>query len=168
MFHWQTNMQKREITVLYRRLQYGEWFEILYGKEESFAGNFIKSSGSNVLLNRGKAKTIKEAIDAVGISRSSYYKYKDDIFPIHEKIQGKTITFVMEMEDQPGLLSSILKIVADCKANILSIHQSIPVNHIALITLSVMILPITEDVAVLFDRIENADGINNLKIVSEE
>ena len=160
MFHWQTNMQKREITVLYRRLQYGEWFEILYGKEESFAGNFIKSSGSKC--------SIKEAIDAVGISRSSYYKYKDDIFPIHEKIQGKTITFVMEMEDQPGLLSSILKIVADCKANILSIHQSIPVNHIALITLSVMILPITEDVAVLFDRIENADGINNLKIVSEE
>ena len=148
-------MQKREITVLYRRLQYGEWFEIL-----------LKVAEANVLLNRGKAKTIKEAIDAVGISRSSYYKYKDDIFPIHEKIQGKTITFVMEMEDQPGLLSSILKIVADCKANILSIHQSIPVNHIALITLSVMILPITEDVAV--DRIENADGINNLKIVSEE
>ena len=164
MFHWQTNMQKREITVLYRRLQYGEWFEILYGKEESL----LKVAEANVLLNRGKAKTIKEAIDAVGISRSSYYKYKDDIFPIHEKIQGKTITFVMEMEDQPGLLSSILKIVADCKANILSIHQSIPVNHIALITLSVMILPITEDVAVLFDRIENADGINNLKIVSEE
>ena len=46
MFHWRTNMQKREITVLYRRLQYGEWFEILHGKEESFAGNFIKSSGS--------------------------------------------------------------------------------------------------------------------------
>ena len=81
---------------------------------------------ANALLNRGKARTIKEAIDAVGISRSSYYKYKDDIFPIHEKIQGKTITFVMEMEDRPGLLSSILKVVADCKANILSIHQSIP------------------------------------------
>ena len=167
MFHWRTNMQKREITVLYRRLQYGEWFEILHGKE-ALPEILLKVAEANVLLNRGKAKTIKEAIDAVGISRSSYYKYKDDIFPIHEKIQGKTITFVMEMEDQPGLLSSILKIVADCKANILSIHQSIPVNHIALITLSVMILPITEDVAVLFDRIENADGINNLKIVSEE
>ena len=120
------------------------------------------------LLATRKGMTIGEAAEAAGISRSSFYKYKDDIFPIHEKIQGKTITFVMEMEDQPGLLSSILKIVADCKANILSIHQSIPVNHIALITLSVMILPITEDVAVLFDRIENADGINNLKIVSEE
>ena len=123
-------------------------------KKKALPEILLKVAEANVLLNRGKAKTIKEAIDAVGISRSSYYKYKDDIFPIHEKIQGKTITFVMEMED--------------CKANILSIHQSIPVNHIALITLSVMILPITEDVAVLFDRIENADGINNLKIVSEE
>ena len=137
-------------------------------KKKALPEILLKVAEANVLLNRGKAKTIKEAIDAVGISRSSYYKYKDDIFPIHEKIQGKTITFVMEMEDQPGLLSSILKIVADCKANILSIHQSIPVNHIALITLSVMILPITDDVAELFDRIENADGINNLKIVSEE
>ena len=115
-------------------------------KKKALPEILLKVAEANVLLNRGKAKTIKEAIDPVGISRSSYYKYKDDIFPIHEKIQGKTITFVMEMEDQPGLLSSILKIVADCKANILSIHQSIPVNHIALITLSVMILPITEDV----------------------
>lgn len=89
-------------------------------------------------------------------------------FLFMRRYRGKTITFVMEMEDRPGLLSSILKVVADCKANILSIHQSIPVNHIALITLSVMILPITDDVAELFDRIENADGINNLKIVSEE
>ena len=104
-------------------------------KKKALPEILLKVAEANVLLNRGKAKTIKEAIDAVGISRSSYYKYKDDIFPIHEKIQGKT---------------------------------SIPVNHIALITLSVMILPITEDVAVLFDRIENADGINNLKIVSEE
>ena len=92
-------------------------------KKKALPEILLKVAEANVLLNRGKAKTIKEAIDAVGISRSSYYKYKDDIFPIHEKIQGKTITFVMEMEDQPGLLSSILKIVADCKANILSIHQ---------------------------------------------
>ena len=137
-------------------------------KEKAVPEVLLKVVEAKRLLDSGKCASVQEAVDATGISRSSFYKYKDDIFPIHEKIQGKTITFVMEMEDQPGLLSSILKIVADCKANILSIHQSIPVNHIALITLSVMILPITEDVAVLFDRIENADGINNLKIVSEE
>ena len=137
-------------------------------KQKAVPEVLLKVVEAKRLLESERVSTVQEATDQVGISRSSFYKYKDDIFPIHEKIQGKTITFVMEMEDQPGLLSSILKIVADCKANILSIHQSIPVNHIALITLSVMILPITEDVAVLFDRIENADGINNLKIVSEE
>lgn len=122
----------------------------------------------NMLLSSGRAKSISEAIDYAGISRSSYYKYKDDVFPIHEKIEGKTITFVMEMDDQPGLLSDLLKIVADCKANVLSIHQSIPVNHTALVTLSVMVLPITDDVSELFEKIEYARGIHNLKIVSGE
>ena len=137
-------------------------------KEKAVPDVLLRVVEAKRLLESEKVASVQEAAERVGISRSSFYKYKDDIFPIHEKIQGKTITFVMEMEDRPGLLSSILKVVADCKANILSIHQSIPVNHIALITLSVMILPITDDVAELFDRIENADGINNLKIVSEE
>ena len=136
-------------------------------KQKALPEVLLKVAQANRLIET-KGISVADATEQVGISRSSYYKYKDDIFPIHEKIQGKTITFVMEMEDRPGLLSSILKVVADCKANILSIHQSIPVNHIALITLSVMILPITDDVAELFDRIENADGINNLKIISEE
>ena len=137
-------------------------------KQRALPEVLLKVAEVNALLGSGRVKTIREAIDQVGISRSSYYKYKDDIFPIHEKIQGKTITFVMEMEDQPGLLSNVIKVVADCKANILSIHQSIPVNHIALITLSVLVLPITDDVTELFEKIGHARGIHNLKIVSAE
>ncbi|MCD8018590.1 MAG: ACT domain-containing protein [Clostridiales bacterium] len=128
----------------------------------------LKVAQVNNLLSAGKVKTIREAIDMVGISRSSYYKYKDDIFPIHEKIQGKTITFVMEMEDRPGLLSNVLRVVAECNANVLSIHQSIPVNHIAMITLSVLVLPTTDGVEELFERIEGAEGIHNFKMVSAE
>ena len=137
-------------------------------KKRALPEVLLKVAQVNALLGAGKAKTIREAIDAVGISRSSYYKYKDDIFPIHEKIQGKTITFVMEMDERPGLLSNVLKVVAACNANILSIHQSIPVNHIALITLSVLVLPNTDDVAELFEKIADAQGIHNLKMVSAE
>ena len=122
----------------------------------------------NRLLQSGKARTVRQAIDCVGISRSSYYKYKDDIFPMHEKIQGKTITFVMEMEDRPGLLAHILEKVAACQVNVLSIHQSIPVHSIALVTLSVRVLPVSEDVPGLFERIEHAEGIHNLKIVTAD
>ena len=36
------------------------------------------------LLESEKAATVQDAVSAVGISRSSFYKYKDDIFPFHE------------------------------------------------------------------------------------
>ena len=143
-------------------------FKYYMVKKKALPEVLRKVAEVNNLLGSGRVKTIQEAIDTAGISRSSYYKYKDDIFPIHKKIEGKTITFVMEMEDRPGLLSDLLKIVADCKANVLSIHQSIPVNHVALVTLSVMVLPITDDVSRLFDNIEHARGIHHLKIVSAE
>ena len=41
------------------------------------------------LLESEKAVTVQEAADQVGISRSSFYKYKDDIFPFRDNEKGK-------------------------------------------------------------------------------
>ena len=71
------------------------------------------------LLESGRASSVQEATDSVGISRSSFYKYKDDIFPFHDDTKGKTITWVMQMDDESGLLSDVLKVIADYLANIL-------------------------------------------------
>lgn len=120
------------------------------------------------LLDTRKADTIQEAADLAGISRSSFYKYKDDIFPFHEKARGKTITFVLEMKDEPGLLSDVLKIVADHQANILTIHQSIPIGGMASTTISVDILPITGNVSDMIGLIERMEGVLHLKILGEE
>ena len=54
------------------------------------------------LLDSEKVLTVQEATDRVGISRSSFYKYKDDIFPFHENAKGRTINMVMQMDDEPG------------------------------------------------------------------
>ena len=70
------------------------------------------------LLESGKLPTIQDAVDAVGISRSSFYKYKDDIFPFHDSTQGKTVTLSMQIEDEPGLLSDVLQVIAQFGANI--------------------------------------------------
>ena len=120
------------------------------------------------LLDTRKADTIQEAADLAGISRSSFYTYKDDIFPFHEKARGKTITFVLEMKDEPGLLSDVLKIVADHQANILTIHQSIPIGGMASTTISVDILPITGNVSDMIGLIERMEGVLHLKILGEE
>ena len=75
------------------------------------------------LLESEKVPTVQEAVDAVGISRSSFYKYKDDIFQFHDNAQGTTLTLTFQMEDEPGLLSEVLKTIAEYHANILTIHQ---------------------------------------------
>jgi chorismate mutase len=115
-----------------------------------------------------KSTSIADATEQVGISRSSYYKYKDDIFPFRDNVKGKTITFVMSMDDEPGLLSAVLNKIAQFKANILTIHQTIPVNGIASLTLSVDILPTTGDSAVMLEEIETLEGVRYLKILSRE
>ena len=120
------------------------------------------------LLDSKRAVSVLEATEKVGISRSSYYKYKDDIFPFRENVKGKTITFVLSMDDEPGLLSLVLKKVAEFKANILTIHQTIPVNGIASLTLSVDILPTTGDSSEMIEQIERLKGVRYLKILSSD
>ena len=108
-------------------------------KQKAVPEVLLKVVEAKRLLDSGKAVSVQEAAENVGISRSSFYKYKDDIFPFHDNAKGKTITMVIQLDDEPGLLSVVLRIVADYHANILTIHQSIPVNGIASLTLSVEI-----------------------------
>lgn len=120
------------------------------------------------LLDSERVMTVQEATDAVEISRSSFYKYKDDIFPFHENNRGKTINIMMQLDDVPGLLSSILNSIAENKANILTIHQTIPIGGIAAITLGIEILPETNDVTSILDSIKKVSGVNYLKILGRE
>ncbi|HCE74719.1 ACT domain-containing protein [Porcincola intestinalis] len=120
------------------------------------------------LLEGKNPPSVMEATDQVGISRSSFYKYKDDIFEFHENVRGKTITFLIEMRDEPGLLSDVLMIVAKSRANILTIHQSIPVSGMASTSISVQVMPETGDVTEMMDQIDAMDGVKSLRILGAE
>ena len=137
-------------------------------KERAVPEVLLNVVAAKKLLESKRAVTVQEAADAVGISRSSFYKYKDDIFPFHDTAKGRTITLVIQLDDEPGLLSVVLKTVAEFHANILTIHQSIPINGIASLTLSVDVLPQTGDVAEMLDHIEEQEGIHYVKILARE
>ncbi len=136
-------------------------------KQKALPEVLIKVAQVNKLIETQEL-SIAEATEKIGISRSSYYKYKDDIFPFRDNVKGKTITFVLSMEDETGLLSAVLKIIADYSANLLTIHQTIPVNGVASLTLSVDILPTTGDSARMIEDIEQLHGVRYLKILSRE
>ena len=137
-------------------------------KKKAVPEVLIKVVETKRLLATRRGMTIQEATEEIGISRSSYYKYKEDIFPFRDNVKGKTITFVLSMDDEPGLLSLVLKKVAEFHANILTIHQTIPVNGVASLTLSVDILPSTGDSSKMIEEIEQLPGVRYLKILSRE
>ncbi len=120
------------------------------------------------LLETGKAASVHEAAEKLGMSRSSFYKYKDDIFPFHDNSQGTTITFTLQMNDEPGLLSDVLKVVADFHANILTIHQTIPINGIASLSLSIQILDAESDVSKMVSGMEQISGVHHVKVLGRE
>ena len=120
------------------------------------------------LLMTEKKMTIQEAADQVGISRSSFYKYKDDILPFHDNAKGKTITFILQMDDEPGLLSDVLKIIAEFHGNILTIHQTIPLNGVASLTISVDIAEDRGDASEMINEIESRPGVHYFKILGQE
>lgn len=137
-------------------------------KKKALPEVLIKVVEAKRLLASERGLTIQEATDQIGISRSSFYKYKDDIFPFHENEKGQTITMVLQMEDIPGLLAEILSEVAQCRANILTIHQSIPLNGVATLTMSVEVLSTTGNLSEMVAKIEEKNGVHYLKIVGRE
>ncbi len=120
------------------------------------------------ILESDRSITVQEATEQVGLSRSSFYKYKDDIVPFSDNTKGKTVTMVTQMNDKPGLLSDLLHVVAKYRANILTIHQTIPVNGVATVTLSVEVLPATGNVTRMMEDMENLTGIYDIRILGVE
>lgn len=112
--------------------------------------------------------SVKDAVDQTGISRSSFYKYKDDIFPFHDTAKGTTVTMLLQVDDVPGLLSDVLRCIASSGANILTIHQSIPISGIATLSISVQVLPTTSDISKMIGEMEQKTGVRNVKIIAKE
>ena len=137
-------------------------------KQKAVPEVLLKVVEAKKLLESGKAATIQDAVEKVDISRSSFYKYKDDIFPFQDNTQGTTITLSLSIDDEPGLLSDLLKVIADFGANILTLHQSIPINGVASLSISVQVLSTTSDVSRMLEAMEEEKGVRNVKILARE
>ena len=128
----------------------------------------LKVVEAKKLLESKKSVTVQEAVEAVGISRSSFYKYKDDIFPFREKTKGQNITFILQMDDEPGLLSTVLKTIAYYHGNILTVHQSIPINGVASVTISITMLQNKDRLSEVVEEMESQKGVHYVKMIAKE
>ena len=129
---------------------------------------FIKVMEVKSLLESKKEKTVQDAVNKVGISRSAFYKYRDAVYPLYENTRGKTVTLAANLEDKAGLLSLTLNSIANAGANILTINQTIPINGIANVTITIETNKMKDDLGELIHIIESLDGIRSIKIIARE
>jgi len=118
----------------------------------------------NKMIASGRARTVNEAADAVGVSRSSYYKFKDDVEEFHDSVRGTNLTLLCEINDETGLLSDLLRIIAAYRANILTIHQSIPLSGVASLSISLQIREDTEDLNAMIAELRTLDGVRKVSV----
>lgn len=129
---------------------------------------FLKVMEVKNLLETEKVLTVQEATERIGISRSSFYKYKDSIMPFYEKGRGQTITILIRLKDETGRLSDLLNDIADLGANVLTINQMIPMNGIALINICMQIQDMKIVEGELIERLQGVKGVQSVKLLARE
>ena len=127
---------------------------------------FLKVAEAKRLLETGEVSTVNEATKRLDISRSAFYKYRDSIFPFHDLMTGRIITFQLMLHDEPGVLSSILGCFARWKCNILTINQTIPTNGCALVTITAETAKITTTLEDLLQKLSETPGVIKAEVLA--
>jgi len=120
------------------------------------------------LINDGNVKGISEAVKKVGISRSTYYKYKDYVFSPSENSIGRKAVLSMMLRHEKGVLSNALNYMSSEKVNILTINQSIPINGKASVNVSLDISDISKSIDDIIAEMKKIKGVITVKLLSIE
>ncbi|MBB6715760.1 ACT domain-containing protein [Clostridium gasigenes] len=119
-------------------------------------------------LFNGSTKDVIEAVNKEGISRSTYYKYKDYIFPMNETIYSKKITLVVLLSHEAGTLSKVLDCIAYNKGNVITINQDIPINMAANVTITLDVSRIDGEIKGLLIKLRAVDNVVSVRLLAME
>lgn len=129
---------------------------------------FTKIIEVKTLLSQKKVKDITEGVKQAGISRSVFYKYKDNVFLLSEMSKGRKATITVLIDHKPGSLSGVLDIMAQYKANILAINQGLPINDAAYVAMTTDISEMTVDLKEIIEILLTKDFIAEARILAME
>jgi len=129
---------------------------------------FYKVVYAKRLLAKGKAKSSSEAAKLAGVSRSAFYKYKDCVFPYENKMGDSIATFSATLEDEPGVLASLIAELYKAGANILTVNQSIPVDGVALVTVSARTIGVLMDDDKLLKLLRSVSGVVDVRKINSQ
>ena len=124
-----------------------------------------KTLEAKELIQRGKAESVWDAVKKVDLSRSAFYKYRDTVFPFHTIVKEKIITLFFHLEDRSGTLSNLLTVVANSGCNVLTIHQTIPIQGRANVTLSLNVSSMNTDLDGLLSELKKLEFVDKVEVL---
>ena len=142
--------------------------EYLIVEKSALPDYFLKVIEARRLLESGACAQVIDAVHAVGISRSTYYKYKDKILEPSQLTVGRKASMMLQLNHRAGMLSKVINALSGCNANILTITQSLPIHGKATIMLSIDLSQINRAIDAMIGELSAIDGVEQVKLLALE
>lgn len=120
------------------------------------------------LMESGRVRDVSQAVKEIGISRSTYYKYKDYILEPSEMAGGRKAVLSMMLAHEPGVLSALLSCISEAGASVLTITQSLPIHDRASVTISLDVSSMSCELSGLIGLVNNTPGVEHAKLLAIE
>ena len=120
------------------------------------------------LIETGKIKDVSQAVREVGISRSTYYKYKDFILEPTEISGGRKAVLSMMLNHEQGILSALLQRICEARANVLTITQSLPIRDRASATISLDVSEVDSSMEDFVAKLTEVPGVEQVRVLAVE
>lgn len=124
-----------------------------------------KTLEAKEMIDRGKVDSVWDAVQKVDLSRSAFYKYRDTVFPFHTVVKERLITLFFHLEDRSGTLSHLLSVVASSGCNVLTIHQTIPLQGRANVTLSLNTADMQIEIDELLTKLRRLEFVEKVEVL---
>ncbi|WP_198141115.1 ACT domain-containing protein, partial [Staphylococcus haemolyticus] len=118
-------------------------------------------------LKNNPELSIYEAVKLFDLSRSAFYKYRETIFPVDEKmLDHREFTLILYVNDIVGMLAQVLNTVSKLQLSVLTIHQSVPMEEKATITLSLSAKDTTISIDEIIKALRNIEHVSKVELIS--
>ncbi|MFD0617988.1 ACT domain-containing protein [Paenibacillus sp. GCM10027629] len=136
-------------------------------REDILPDALVKTVMAKQRLAEGSAHTVNEAAEQVGLSRSAFYKYKDGIFMVNQLDRERIVTISVDLEHRSGVLSKVLGLVAGFEGNVLTIHQTIPLQGMANVVITVETSRMGDHLTALLEAFRSHEGVKRATIIGQ-
>ena len=120
------------------------------------------------LIENKECSTVKEAVKQVGISRNTYYKYKDYVYETSDNKTNRHAVISLILKNENGSLASVIRVLTNLGTSILTISQAIPIHEKANVLLSLDITSLSCAIDEMLSALKEISSVRSVHLDAME